>query len=637
MEENLPLLNNIISSKKRNDALLEKQILQNEEYLNKPPKCNTGIPKSKKKSLNEALNRTKDALQEITSKLNSEVGTPNHGEDLMPKKLDYYSIDNDELEKPSSSNKKKKKNPKNLSNMSNESIIIKENNEGDDDNSVIEKVKHKKKRINTNNIETDIQSNSNKKKSKIRIITSNKNNIKNNDKNKNNYDRSNNNNYNNYNNYIPTKKNNNINEQKIKHENEKTNNEKIPSSFPHTKSSQKRLNKNTSADKINIKFSDDDDSEVNSTTTHSKKLKQKKMKKQNSQIQMHRSNTTMSGSSNIDKFNETYERFKESQQKQKQRLEELKKIKEEKEKRVCTNKPKLNKKSIAMAKNFHDDFYSRQKKMNEIKIKNEQLLRERLNKKEEEDANKNNILKKKLSARNKSNKKEISNSINKLYEWEKARKEKLKNLQKNANEEVNKENYNVPKIDKTSYKITVNLKYTKRPAVNRLYEDDIKKREMRQKVLDEVYRCCFTPNANLRKNSKAKCNIRTKSKNMVRSASARITNLPTNSCEYTQSDLVLNDDVEKMMRMRVLGKLFKKGKRNNSAINISAKKKINRNLDEEEVEETEEEVVKNNNKKVIFKKVNLSNYKGREDTGNYYINNGDIKIKKFRKIRHQSP
>ena len=45
------------------------------------------------------------------------------------------------------------------------------------------------------------------------------------------------------------------------------------------------------------------------------KIKQRKKKKQNSQIQMHRSNTTMNESSNIDKFTETYERFKENQQK----------------------------------------------------------------------------------------------------------------------------------------------------------------------------------------------------------------------------------------------------------------------------------------------------------------------------------
>ena len=625
MEDDLSSLNNIITSRKRNDEFLEQQILQNEEYLNKPPKSNTCIPKSKKKSLNEALNRTKDALQEINSKLNSEMNSPKNGAEVMPKKLDYYSIDNDEIEKPNNFNNK---NNKNLSNISNESIIIKETTEDNDDKFIIEKSKRSKKHIN-NNIENEIPSKTKKNKTKIRIITSSKNTLKNNNSNY-----KNNNIIHYYNNDTPMRKNTNIHEQKLKHENEKTNTEKIPSSIPHTKSAQKRFRKNVSADKINFKFSDDEDSEINSTTAHSKKLKQKKIKKQNSQIQMHRSNTSVSASSNIDKFTETYERFKEDQQKKKQKLEQLKKIKKEKEKRIYTNKPRLNKRSIAMAKNFHDDFYSRQKKLSELKIKNEQLLKERLNKKEEEDVNKNNILKKKLSTGNKSNRKEISNSINKLFEWEKNRKEKIKNLQKNLAEEINKENYNVPKINKKSYKITVNLKYTKRSTVNRLYVDDIKKREERQRVLNEVYKCCFTPNANMRNNSKPRYNIRTKSKNMVRSTSARVVTT-TNSCEYTQSDCMSNDDVENMMRMRVIGKLFKKGKKNNSAINIFTEKKINPNLSEEEIDETEEEDT--DNKRSRFKKRNMSNIRESERERGRYFSNGDIKIKKFKKIRYQSP
>ena len=627
MEENLPSLNNIITSKKHNDELLEQQILQNEEFLNKPQKSNTSNSKPKKRSLNEALDRTKDALQEITSKLNSEMNTPNHGAELVPKKLDYYSLDVEENEKSNNANNKNRKNSNNLANMSNESIIIKETNEGDDEKFAIEKSKNTKKNINNINTENDMQPNTKKNKTKIRIITS-KNSLKNNNNNdKNNF--VSNNNFNN--NDIPMKKNNNINDQKLKNENEKNNIEKIPSSFPNTKPVQKKFQKNSSVNKITFKFSDDEDFDLNPTTSNSKKLKQKKIKKQNSQIQMHRSNTTMNESSNIDKFTETYERFKENQQKKKQKLEELKKIKEQKEKRICTNKPKINKKSIAMTKNCHDDFYTRQKKLSELKMKNEQLLKERLNKKEEEDFNKNNTAKNKLPSRNKPNKKEISNSINKLYEWDKNRKEKIKNLQKNLAEETSKENYNVPKIDKTSYKITVNLKYTKRSTVKRLYIDDIKKREERMRALNEVYRCCFTPNANARNKSKSKYNIRTKSKNMMRSSSARITHVPTNSCEYTQSDFMLNDDVENMMRMRVIGKLFKKGKRNNSAVNIFEKKNSNPNLKEEEIEEKEEEDI-NSNKNGI-KIGNMS--KEKEGNGEYFSND-DIKIKKFKKVRYQS-
>ena len=552
-----------------------------EKYNNKNLK---NYPKNNRNTqLDEVLNRTKKNLQQISLKCLNETSTYNiitniNSDERSPRNLDYYSIDNFESIKPKNFDINLILRSNNLQQkLTNESIIIKETNEDDDEKILIENDSDEKE-----------------KTKKIRIIT--------------NFTKK------------KKKKNKNNSDDDIPRILKKETNKKNP------KKANKKLHKNISADKIFSKeFYEEEDSDKISTTTTCKKIKQKRINRLNS--------SSTNSSSKMDKFMETYERFKENQKQNQKKIEEMKKKKEIQEKNLCTNKPKINKNSKNIASKFQDDFFSRQKKMNDLKIQNTQLLKERLKKKEEEEISKSNILIKKNNnkGRNKSIKKEINTSIDKLFAWDSARKEKINNLKKSQEDKFKKENYNIPKINKNSYKITVNLKYSLHDPVKRLYEDDVQNRKAKKKILENVYGYSFIPNVDQKTKKKA-----IRKRKSIKSADWRRRNTSQSSDNYTEiSRETNNEENDNLLRTSILERLFKKnkkmGKRNNSAINIKCKNYNPYAIDEESEElENENDEEKNENDNLYNNSTSSKEYNLA-----YNHKNGEIKKKK-KKIRNNS-
>jgi hypothetical protein len=192
-----------------------------------------------------------------------------------------------------------------------------------------------------------------------------------------------------------------------------------------------------------------------------------------------------------DKFSETYQRFIDEQNKKKAKINELKKNNEEKEKN--SHKPTINKKSQEIASKNKEDFYSRQQKLIENKKKKNALLKEQLEKKEIEEINKNNILLEHKKERKKKNRqKSMDEVVKTIYEWEEKRKQKLKNKIETKEKIITKDLKPKPKINKNSYKITVNRNPDK--IFNRLYIDDVIKRKQKQEMLEQIYTPTFRPN-----------------------------------------------------------------------------------------------------------------------------------------------
>ena len=542
--------------------------------------------------LDEVVNKTKKTLQQISIRRLNDAST-NHtitnlnSNEMSPKRSDYYSIDNYETIKPKNFDISLKLRRNNLQHkLTNESIIIKETNEDDDEKIFLENMYDE-----------------NEKPKKIRIVTNfqkknkNKNKIKNINKNS-------------------------------SHENlHKELKQEIKKKNP--KKSKKRLHKNISADKIFSKKFLEEDSDKISTTTTCKKIKQKKINRLNS--------STSNSSSKIDKFMETYERFKENQIKNQKKIEEMRKKKENHEKSLIT-KPKMDKNSKRIASNFQDDFFSRQKKMYDLKLQNTQRLKERLKKKEEEEISKSNISIKKLNKteRKSSIQKEINTSVDKLYAWETQRKEKLNSLKKKEEDKFKKENYNIPKINKYCYKITVNLKNSKHDPVRRLYDDDVQNRKAKKKILENIYGYTFKPNVDQKTKNIKKMNR----KKTVESADFGGGNTSRSSIDnFTEiSYKNNNEECDNFIRANILDRLFKKnnklGKRNNSAVYIK-NKNYNPHAIDEESEELENDEDENS---ILEENDNLydDSSSSKEDNLDYYHGNEESIRKKKRKYRFNS-
>ena len=157
-----------------------------------------------------------------------------------------------------------------------------------------------------------------------------------------------------------------------------------------------------------------------------------------------------------DNFSKTYQRFLDNQKKQKDKLENIKKIQEKKEKEIYSYKPKINKKSKEIVSHNKEDFYTRQKKLMEEQKKKDALLKEKIRKSEEEKINKDNILlESKINKKNgmkdiltKNKNKNVNETINKLYEWDIRRKDKIN---KKREEKKNENSFNFhPEINKYS-------------------------------------------------------------------------------------------------------------------------------------------------------------------------------------------
>ena len=222
------------------------------------------------------------------------------------------------------------------------------------------------------------------------------------------------------------------------------------------------------------------------------------------------------------------ERFKRGESKKKEWVEEQKKKKEEEEKKLCSYAPKIDKNSKKINSKYKGDFFQRQKTRDEQKKKREEKLKITLNKKREEEINKTNyLLNKKLKSKKKENslnninsnstilqrnkKLKISNVINKLYEWEERRKEKIKEKRKINNENIEKIDH-IPKINKRSVSMAElkKHKYNNKNIFDRLSKNDPDSVE-KKKLLVQLYTPSFHPMINTKKLKKKESN---KSKNL---------------------------------------------------------------------------------------------------------------------------
>ena len=186
-------------------------------------------------------------------------------------------------------------------------------------------------------------------------------------------------------------------------------------------------------------------------------------------------------------------------------IESQKKKKEEEERKLCSYAPKINKNSKKINLKFKDDFLGRQKLKDEQKKKKEEKLIAFLNKKKEEEINKSNILLKKKNTKSKGvsmekNKKlKIDNAINKLYQWDEKRKEKISERRK-KNKETIEGNKHIPTINKRSASMAElkNKKYSNKSAFDRLSKLDPEQVE-KKRLLVQLYTPSFQPNIRVQK------------------------------------------------------------------------------------------------------------------------------------------
>ena len=181
-----------------------------------------------------------------------------------------------------------------------------------------------------------------------------------------------------------------------------------------------------------------------------------------------------SNSSKSFDFNLTYERFIENESKKNERISKIKKKREKFENKLYPHQPRINQKSKSMTKSITDDFLIRLEKYQKKQIEREELLRKSILKDEFEKINKTNFLmiQKKLKKKNSNvsmdktyNNKTIIESINKLLDWEKKRKEKIENEIKK--QDLIEKNGHIPKINKS--KIIPNEKDIIKRIFDRLY------------------------------------------------------------------------------------------------------------------------------------------------------------------------
>ena len=366
-------------------------------------------------------------------------------------------------------------------------------------------------------------------------------------------------------------------------------------------------------------------------------------------------------SQNDEKFTSVYQRFIEDQKKKKEKIVQMQKSQEEHEKELCSYKPKLNKKSQEIISKNKDDFYTRQKKMLEDKKKKEEQLREKLKKEKQDEINKNNILLIHCSSpkdKNKKNrKKSTDDRIKNLYEWDTKRKEKLNDKIKNKEKSIKSNMKNKPKIDKYSYKITVNRKPDE--IFKRLYLDDVIKRKERKELLQQIYTPSFRPNITEKKTRKKRqrlysmnsshLNGNGSSKNLNSVMSSKTNFMKESESEENEfdDDIIKNEylynyddkEMNNIIRTHVFSKISNNKKSYNTSMNLETRKE-NEDDDEDDGEDdgedNDEDNYKNNEedndendnlKKIVYNKGKKVNFNKNGSTGVLVRNNNNNKIK----------
>ena len=228
----------------------------------------------------------------------------------------------------------------------------------------------------------------------------------------------------------------------------------------------------------------------------------------NNKSQNRNKNSSTNKDNNDKKFTCIYNRFIEDQKKKKEKLEKMKQNLAEEENKIYYYKPKINKKSLELTSKNKEGFYARQKKLMEEQKKKDALLIEKVHKEERDEINKNNILLSHIMSTKDGNKKNgdknrkrsVDETINKLYEWDIKRKEKIIKEIKKKEKEKTKDIHlqKKPKINKNSIKIVENK--NQKELINRLYKDDVVKRREKKEYLSQLYTPTFHPIVSKKKN-----------------------------------------------------------------------------------------------------------------------------------------
>ena len=535
-EENLNFLNNVRSSTKQTDKLLEQQILENENsfeafdsdtQINNNPNPNiiNGINFEQKKTINNDNDTIEESHKKNENEMNGqdiELNTPpnksakirksksidieeNLDDDQKNKDMNGNSIRTNKLENKNNNkkiNNKSKKQKKLINSNSTDYIgIEKENDKNNGDATYYLNLVNNKKNKRNNDFNRSIDNTEVNDKMNIyqRMFDLKMNYLLKQDKKTNQFKPKNK--VNKPHTKLIKNKNNQNSEFIIKDKNEKNNNKnnKKDKNDIKNKNSNKKNNKINNINKSN---NNELDKKSKEDFIISKKSKKSRMLRKNS--------LNSSSSNNSTKFSQTYERFLEIQEKKKEKLKQLKKLNEEKELKQCYFSPKINKKS----QRIKDDFYKRQQdKIEEKKKKNEKpkfKYREEFDYKSYK--NQKLIIKKNNENNKKQKASDSSDRINKLYQWENNRKQKIHERQKSVDELTKKEFSHKPKINKKSKKLAmINLEkylYTSKGhnanndnskntinecTFDRLYRDDVMKRKERQKILEKIYSPTFSP------------------------------------------------------------------------------------------------------------------------------------------------
>ena len=212
-------------------------------------------------------------------------------------------------------------------------------------------------------------------------------------------------------------------------------------------------------------------------------------------------------------LNKMFERFEDNERKKKEKIEKLKREKEEKELEQCFYKPLLNKKSLDISKKIKDDFLTRQKNYNQkAKEKERKIIRDLSQKKDKKyfsiKKNKetssilsdflNSSLKSELGSDDQKTV-NVNDTINKLYEWEQRRKEKIEKKREEKECEKEDSGDHIPTIGKRSSSLANRRKVKKEYNDNifeRLYKEDDILKEKRE-LMVQLTKPSFEPNLNL--------------------------------------------------------------------------------------------------------------------------------------------
>jgi hypothetical protein len=210
-------------------------------------------------------------------------------------------------------------------------------------------------------------------------------------------------------------------------------------------------------------------------------------------------------------LNQMFKRFEENQRRKNEKIERLKTEQIEEESRQCSHKPLMSQKTMSMNKQLKDDFLTRQRKHEErVKEKGEKLKQKLLDN-ERNKINENNYLLQKRFKENSSygsvglnsslnsefsnmprTKKEIDDAINKIYEWDQRRKEKIERRREDLKFDDESLDH-IPRIDKRSSSLASQKRNDTETIFERLYREDDILREKR-KLMEQLTTPSFKPN-----------------------------------------------------------------------------------------------------------------------------------------------